>query len=212
MGSPEFLSLPVPRQVARLQHALVWTLLLLATGGMGGAQATPAKGAGAWSATAGWLAQAKQETATQSIPAQVQGWFDGANAAAAKGDSAEALRLQKQVLAWLQTNPQAPDAFRARALINLGNFLAEVGQSQEALAPTVEAERILRQLKASGPEARRWLSTSVSNLGMRLSDLGRHQEALAPSEEAVRIDRELAKTNPADLGALARSLNNLGIR
>jgi CHAT domain-containing protein/tetratricopeptide (TPR) repeat protein len=158
------------------------------------------------------LTQAKQETSAQAIPAEVQGWFADAKAAAARGDAAEALRLQKQVLAWLQTNPQAPGVFRARALINLGNFLAELGQSQEALAPTVEAERILRQLQASGPEARRWLAASVNNLGIRLSDLGRHQEALAPSQEAVRIYRELAKSNPADLGALAGSLNNLGNR
>ena len=212
MALPGLPTAQVRRQAARLQPTLVGALLLLASGGIGGAQATPAEGAGAWSATAGWLAQAKQETSSQAIPAEVQGWFAGAKAAAARGDAAEALRLQKQVLAWLQTNPQAPDAFRARALINLGNFLAELGQSQEALAPTVEAERILRQLQASGPEARRWLAASVNNLGLRLSDLGRHQEALAPSEEAVRIYRELAKTNPADCGALAGSLTNLGNR
>jgi hypothetical protein len=38
------------------------------------------------------------------IPADVQGWFDAAKAAASKGDGAEALRLQKQVLAWLAAN------------------------------------------------------------------------------------------------------------
>ena len=68
------------------------------------------------------LAQASSP-ADPGIPKEVQGWFDAAKAAAAKGDSAEALRLQKQVVAWVQANRPALDVFRARALINLGNFL-----------------------------------------------------------------------------------------
>jgi hypothetical protein len=59
------------------------------------------------------LAQSQQ--AHGEIPAEVQGWFDGAKAANAKGEAAEALRLQMQVLAWLGTNPRAPVVFRARA-------------------------------------------------------------------------------------------------
>ena len=42
--------------------------------------------------------------ADAAIPKEVQGWFDAANAAAAKDDLAEALRLQKQVVAWVQAN------------------------------------------------------------------------------------------------------------
>jgi len=156
---------------------------------------------------AGLLAQVKSE-----IPTEVQGWFDAAKAAAAKGDSAEALRLQKQVVAWVQANRPALDVFRARALINLGNFLHAVGQRQEALAPSVEAVRILRQVEGSQPEARRFLAMALYNLGVSYSELGRRQEALAPTEEAVKIYRELAKTNPALQNDLASSLNNLGIR
>jgi len=154
---------------------------------------------------AGLLAQVKSE-----IPTEVQGWFDAAKTAAAKGDSAEALRLQKQVVAWVQANRPALDVFRARALANLGRFLSEVGQNQEAPAPTEEAVRILRQVEVNQPEARRFLAAALSNLGVHYSNLGRRQEALAPTEEAVKIYRELAKTNPAYLGFLAASLNNLG--
>jgi tetratricopeptide (TPR) repeat protein len=150
--------------------------------------------------------------ASAAIPKEVQEWFDAAKAAAAKGDSAEALRLQKQVVAWVQANRPALDVFRARALINLGNFLSAVGQKQEALAPTEEGIRILRQVEGSQPEARRFLAIALSNLGKFLGDLGRRQEALAPVEEAAKINRELAKTNPAYLNDLASSLTNLGIR
>jgi CHAT domain-containing protein/tetratricopeptide (TPR) repeat protein len=157
------------------------------------------------------LAQASSPAAAP-IPTEVQGWFDAAKAAAAKGDSAEALRLQKLVVAWVQANRPALDVFRARALINLGSFLSEVGQKQEALAPTEEAVRILRQLEGSQPETRRFLAIALNNLGIRYSELGRRQEALAPTEEALKIHRELAKTNTAYLNDLAASMNNLGIR
>jgi CHAT domain-containing protein len=149
--------------------------------------------------------------ASAAIPKEVQEWFDAAKAADAKGDSAEALRLQKQVVAWVQANRPALDVFRARALINLGNFLSAVGQKREALAPTEEAIRILRQVEGSQPEARRFLAMSLSKLGVRYSELGRRQEALAPTEEAVKIYRELTKTSPAFQGDLADSLSNLGI-
>jgi hypothetical protein len=63
------------------------------------------------------------------------------------GQAPEALRLQKQVVAWLEANPGASVVFRARALINLGVCLSGVGQRQEALAPTLEATRLLRPLE-----------------------------------------------------------------
>jgi CHAT domain-containing protein/tetratricopeptide (TPR) repeat protein len=156
------------------------------------------------------LAQAPSPAAA-AIPTEVQGWADGALAAYKRGDRAEALRLQKQVVAWVQANRPALDVFRARVLINLGNFLSEMGQKQEALAPTEEAIRILRQVEGSQPEARRFLASSLNNLGAHYSNVGRRQEALAPTEEALKIRRELAKTNPAFQGDLATSLNNLGI-
>ncbi|MEB3156099.1 MAG: tetratricopeptide repeat protein, partial [Cyanobacteriota bacterium] len=149
---------------------------------------------------------------TQAIPAEVQGWFDGAKAASARGEAEEALRLQRRVVAWLEDHPQAPVIFRARALINLGNFLSGVGLGQEALMPTEEAVKLLRPLSASQEDAQKFLAMALNNLGNRLSELGRRQEALAPTEEALKVYRELAKTNPAFLPDLARALNNLGVR
>ena len=83
------------------------------------------------------------------------------------------------MLAWTQVNRPALDVFRARAFINLGTFLNAVRQQQEALAPTEEAVRILRQLEGSQPEARRFLAIALNNLGIRYTDLGRRQEGLA---------------------------------
>jgi CHAT domain-containing protein len=140
----------------------------------------------------------------------VQGWFDAAKAAAAKGDSAEALRLQKQVVEWVQANRPALDVFRARAMINLGVFSNGAGLRKEALAPTEEAIKIFRELAKTNPAFLNDLAGSLNNLGIRYTALGRRQEALAPTEEAVRIRRELAETNPAVLPDLAASLSNLG--
>ena len=79
--------------------------------------------------SAALLAQAPAAT-NPGIPKEVQGWFDAAKAAAAKGDSAEALRLQKQVVEWVQANRPALDVFRARAMINLGVFYSDLGRRQ----------------------------------------------------------------------------------
>ena len=179
-----------------LQSALLATALDAAAKGLDRSAAT-------------LLAQAPGP-ANAGIPKEVQGWADGAAAAYTRGDPAAALRLQRQVLAWLQANRPALDVFRARAFINLGAFLNAVGQQQEALAPTEEAVRILRQLEGSQPDARPFLAMALNNLGKFSGDLGRHQEALAPTKEAVQLYHQLAKANLSYLGDLARALNNLG--
>ncbi len=138
------------------------------------------------------LAQAPA-AADPAIPAEVQGSFDSAKAAAAKGDAFEALQLQKQVIAWLEANPKAPVLFRAKTLINLGNFLRGVGDRQGALKVTEAAIQLLRPLEGQQAEIRRLLALALNNLGIRFSELGRLQEALAPTEEALTIIRDLAK-------------------
>jgi tetratricopeptide (TPR) repeat protein len=132
-------------------------LLWLLTGPLLLQSALPAA---ALEASAKWLDRSAQTLLAQApgpaaaaIPTEVQGWVDGAEAAYKRGDRAEALRLQKQVVEWVQANRPALDVFRARALIKLGSFLGVVGQYQEALAPTEEAVRILRQLEGRQPEA-----------------------------------------------------------
>jgi hypothetical protein len=45
--------------------------------------------------------------ADAAIPAEVRGWMDGAVAASKRGGPAEALRLQKQLVAWVQVNRPA---------------------------------------------------------------------------------------------------------
>jgi CHAT domain-containing protein/tetratricopeptide (TPR) repeat protein len=149
--------------------------------------------------------------AAAGFPKEVQGWVDSANAAYTNGDSAEALRLQMQVVAWLQAHRPALDVFLAGALSSLGIFLSGLGQAQQALAPTEEAVKILQQVKGNQPEARWFLAMALNNLSKALGELGRRQEALATTEEALKIFRKLAKANPAFVGDLARVLNNLSV-
>jgi CHAT domain-containing protein len=147
-----------------------------------------------------------------AIPKEVQGWLDSAVPAYERGDRAEALRLQKLVVAWVQANRPALDVLNARVLSNLGVFYRSLGRGQEALAATEEGLKIFRELAKTNPAVLGDLASSLTNLGQALSDLGRRQEALAATEEAVKIQRELTKTNPAFLNNLARSLDNLGNR
>jgi CHAT domain-containing protein/tetratricopeptide (TPR) repeat protein len=150
--------------------------------------------------------------ADAGIPKEVQGWADGALAAYRKGDTAAGLRLQKQLVAWLQANRPILDGFRALALLRLGVFLSAEGQRQEALAPMEEGVKIRRELAKTNPAVLPDLALSLTLLGIAYSELGRRQVALAPAEEALKIYRELAKTNPAVLPDLAKTLNNLGTR
>ena len=143
------------------------------------------------------------------LPAEVEGWADGAVAAHRRGDPAEALRLQQQVVAWLRANRGPVDAELARALSNLGVFLGAVGRRAEALAPTEEAVKLYRDLAKSNPAFLGDLARALNNLGVSYRDLGRRAEALAPTEEAVKLYRDLAKSNPAFLEELARSTTNL---
>ena len=194
------------RPAGRLHWLLIGPLVLQSTLPAAALEAA-AKGLDRSAAT--MLAQAPGP-AHAAIPTEVQGWVDSAKAAYKKGDPGEALRLQKQVVAWVQANRPALDVFRAGALSNLGIFLSAVGQKQEALTPTEEGVRILRQVEGSQPEARRFLAMALNNLSKALGELGRPQEALATTEEALKIFRELAKTNPAFLNYLAGSQTNLG--
>ncbi|MCX5954558.1 MAG: CHAT domain-containing tetratricopeptide repeat protein [Cyanobacteria bacterium] len=200
--------------LASLLAGLLWVPLPSAAAGVShgaGVLETLEQGAPGVRRTSVVLLAQALAPADSAIPKEVQGWADGAVAAYTQGDPVAALRLQRQVLAWLQANRRALDVFRARAFINLGTFLSAVGQQQEAMAPTEEAVRILRQLEGSQPEARRFLAIALNNLGKFLGERSRHQEALAPTEEAVKVFRLLAETNPAFLGGQAIALRNLGI-
>jgi tetratricopeptide (TPR) repeat protein len=121
-----------------------------------------------------------QALAQQPLPAEVQGWADGAVPAWRRGDTAEALRLQQQVVAWLRANQGPVDAQLAHALSNLGVFLGAVGRRGEALAPTEEAVRVYRELAKSNPGYLGDLAGALNNLGNRYSNLDRRAEVLAP--------------------------------
>jgi CHAT domain-containing protein len=151
------------------------------------------------------LAQAKAE-----IPAEVQGWVDGAVAAYQRGDPAEALRLQHHTLEWTKAQLGPTHPFRAQVLNDMGLFMSAMGRREEALVATGEAVKISRELAKNNLFYLGDLAMVLSNLGQSYTNLGRSQEALAPTEEAVKLYRDLAKTNPAVLSRLASALNSLG--
>lgn len=105
-------------------------------------------------------------------------------------------------------------AERARLLNNIGNRQSDVGQWGEALASTIEAVKIRRELAKNRPEEfLPFLAASLNNLGLRQSEVGQWEEALASTHEAVWLYRELARYRPGVfLADLAMSLNNLGNR
>lgn len=163
-----------------------------------------------WPGPATLLAQAPSPN-TAGVPADVQRWADAALAAHQRGDGAEALRLQQEVVKWVRSQPEPILPFRAEALTRLGIFLDQLGRFQEALAPTEDAVTIRRELAAADPTFRAGLARSLNSLSIINGLLGRRQEALAPLEEVVKIRRELTLSNPDLRSDLANSLTSLGI-
>ncbi|WP_127504040.1 hypothetical protein [Actinoplanes solisilvae] len=91
--------------------------------------------------------------------------------------------------------------------------LAETGQRTEALAASLEAVDLHRELVALNRDAYLPnLAASVNNHANRLAEAGRGTEALATSLEAVSLRRELFRLNrDAYQPALATSLWNVGV-
>jgi tetratricopeptide (TPR) repeat protein len=94
---------------------------------------------------------------------------------------------------------------------NLSLRLRDLGRREEALAQTLEAVRLHRQLARTRPDAFvPDLAMSLDNLANMLSNLGRREEALAQVQEAVGLYHQLARTRPeAFLPGMAISLHNL---
>jgi len=104
----------------------------------------------------------------------------------------------------------ADDTGRAEWLLELTNWLGNLGRWEEALAAIEHATGIFRRLAEDRPEAfLSALAKSLNNQSNCLGKLGRWEEALAAIEEAVLIDRRLAEDRPdAFLPDLAASLVN----
>jgi hypothetical protein len=112
---------------------------------------------------------------------------------------------------------QATDAGqRADRLLDLSNYLHELGRRDAALTAIEEVVTIRRgQVRETPEEIRPALALALNNQARQLADLGRRtdalasMDALAPIEEAVAIRRELAQDRPdAFEPDLAMSLNN----
>ncbi len=98
----------------------------------------------------------------------------------------------------------------AGSLNNQSNWLAALGQLEQALAAINEAVDIRRQLADASPGTfLPGLAASLTNQSNRLAALGQRERALTAIDEAVAAYRQLGHADPgAFLLGLARSLNN----
>ena len=105
-------------------------------------------------------------------------------------------------------------AHLAGLLAKLTIRFANLGRREEALATSLEAVGICRQLVAARPDAfLPDLAGTLHHLGAMLANLGRREEALVASQEALELYQQLAAARPdMYLPKLAGSLNNLSIR
>ena len=126
-----------------------------------------------------------------------------------RSKAAVARRLVTGYRALASDNPaHQPD--RARALSNLGNRLAALGEHQRAYEAASEAATLWRTLAADNPAHQPDLANALNSLGNRLSALGEHRAAYEAASEAATLWRTLAADNPAHQPDLAHTLSNLG--
>ena len=120
----------------------------------------------------------------------------------------EALRHASNVFRSDKLNDRKP---LGAALSNAAVALRRIGQFDEALETSQQAEAIWRELARKQPDAlNAFWAASLNNLGSHLWDVGRFDEALETSQEAEAIRRELARKQPDAFNAdWAASLNNL---
>ena len=153
---------------------------------------------------AGLLAQAKSE-----IPPEILALGKKASELYGRGEPQQALALIQQMMAWVNVNLPRNDPYRAKSQTWMGLLLSAVGRRQEALAPTEEAVRILRELAKTNPAFLGDLAGSLNNLVFFQLALGQPEQARSAYAESIAIIRPLAATNPAFQEDLQRTLNNL---
>ncbi|TDL37478.1 tetratricopeptide repeat protein [Kocuria rosea] len=107
------------------------------------------------------------------------------------------------------------------ALSNRSVRLQNLGRREDALATSVEAVRICRELTDTGTDVTAAeLAYCLTHAASHMGSLGQRQKALEAIEEAVRIYREMASTDPdkvkpdlaLSLTSLAWHQGNLGWR
>ncbi|MFM7675263.1 MAG: tetratricopeptide repeat protein, partial [Synechococcus sp.] len=135
--------------------------------------------------------------------------FSAALTAMNRGEQAEALRLQRQVVAWARTHLGSDHPFLALALNNLATYL---GPTPEALGLTQEAADIYEKLAKDEPKYRRDIALTLFDLAVIHGALGNDQAALRSLLSAVQLRRELAReqSDSDNADALAQTLLNLG--
>lgn len=142
------------------------------------------------------------------LPVEIQALADQALEAESRGDWAQALALQQQVMVWVEANLPRRHPFRARSLLQLARFLSAVERQQEALTPARDAVSLYRELANNDPELQLEFAEALSLYGATLSQLQRLQEGLAPMEEALRILRKVGGRDSAARRGLAMVRGN----
>ncbi len=99
----------------------------------------------------------------------------------------------------------------ARALLDYGFGLRDLGWHREALAAFEEGLVLERNLMAADPQYGSQIITALLGTGGSLADLGRHSEALAAFEECLSLVRHVAATDSGYVHSLANALNNVGL-
>src|SRR5205823_2056637 len=110
-------------------------------------------------------------------------------------------------LATVGTIGHLPDL--ARALVNLGIELSQVGRKEQGIRSTRDAIEVYRQIADAEPLYRPSLAMALTNLAVQLIESGNRDDAITPAEEAVTICRESDGSDPTNLFHLASALLNL---
>ena len=133
-----------------------------------------------------------------------------ANALNAVGKDEEALPIVLSVVN--SARETGNEILLAESLSTYGTILNELGQVENALKASEEANQIYRKLADAQPNAYLPdLAMSLNNLGRDYSNLGRLEDALKASEEANCIYEKFVEAQPnAYLPNLAMLLSNLG--
>ena len=125
-------------------------------------------------------------------------------------------RLRQDLLRSGETRPATLTKL-ARANLELGAIIAEIGTRPEAIRAYQEAITLLEPLDRASPgahENRSLLANALGDLGMQQCALGQADEAKANLERASALHEALVRDHPASLddrADLARSLDRLGL-
>lgn len=146
----------------------------------------------------------------KSIPSEIRSLADKAERAYINGESKLAMRLQRQVMNWINKQLPKHHYFRAKNLEFLALIQSADAQSTEALDSAREAVNILRTFNNNSPGTRLDLAEALRLNGVLAAMLGQWPEAIATTNESISISRGLGQSSKDAKKNLSGSLKNIG--